>query len=340
MPWSPLRLRNCGWRVVTRRRVPWVLAGLAAAILVLHTAVWLAVTSRMIDAIPKVIQAAGYEGWTVLTRDPTRAGWPLEARVHMPGATASSELAGTRIMVGLDAVDLVLRPEWRPVLRIESGRTGRIRIGDTRAVPLRADRAVARVAFDPAVPAELAIHGLEAGSPGARIAAAQVVLRVAGGVVSGSVGPVTTDPPAPPPFDLGATLAARVQASPPFPVTETPQAGAAAWQAAGGRVRVHDLVLTWGKLRVEGSGEGGLDPALQPFGAADLRVQGGVETVDGASRAGLLAPGPASAVRAVLGLLTLAAHGGPVPLPVTLRDRTLTVATYKVLRLPPIEWAR
>lgn len=322
------------------RRLPVILAGLAAAVLAVDTAAWLVVTGRMLDTLPVALEEAGREGWTVRTGVPSRGGWPLAARVTLPGATAARDLGGTRIVLALDSVDLVLRPAWRPALRIEAGRAGSLQIGDSAAIPLRTDTAIVRVPFDQAAPTEVSLRNLVAGNPGSGLAIGLVALQGAGGVLSGSVGPITPDPPLPPPFDTGGTLNGRVHVVPPIPAKATPAASAAAWQAAGGRVQIPNVVLTWGPVRVEGRVEAGLDPALQPFGAADLRVQGAAEALDGASRAGLLAPGPASAVRAVLGLLTLAAHGGPVPLPVTLRDRTLMVAQFSVLRLPTIEWAR
>ena len=140
------------------------------------------------------------------------------------------------------------------------------------------------------------------------------------------------------PFDGSASLSLRVVVTQPFPATPTPAQSAALWQRAGGRVEVREFALRLASLAVDGSGEGGLDARLQPEGQATLRVAGAAAVLDAAAAAGLVAAGPASAMRAVLGLLTLAAHGGPVTLPVELADRTVTVARFPLLRLPVLDW--
>ncbi len=110
------------------------------------------------------------------------------------------------------------------------------------------------------------------------------------------------------------------------------------WRARGGRVTASSLEVRWGPLHATGSGDGGLDADLQPVGQAVLLIDGAPALVDAISREGVLPPGPASAIRAVLGLLVLAAGAGPIRLPVVLADRIVAVAGFPIARLATVVW--
>ena len=126
---------------------------------------------------------------------------------------------------------------------------------------------------------------------------------------------------------------------------------AAAWRDAGGRLDLRALALQWGPVRATGNAEFGLDPALQPSGRGRLSLNGVDETLRVMVDAGLLPAASASTLRALAGLQQRApapsgtlgdgAQGNGAPrleLPWLLRDRTLSVAGFSLLRLPLLDW--
>ena len=142
----------------------------------------------------------------------------------------------------------------------------------------------------------------------------------------------------PPPFGTGLLVSARVVTNQPFTPAETPQAAVRAWQTAGGKLGVPNIEVYWGPLHIAGSATASVDRDLQPEGQARLEVQGADSAVDLLANARVLPPGPASAVRAVIQLLSLAAHGGPVPLTITLSDGVVTAAGFPLTKIGAINW--
>ncbi len=117
---------------------------------------------------------------------------------------------------------------------------------------------------------------------------------------------------------------------------------AMAWRDAGGRLELRALDVVWGPVQAGGTGELTLDPTLQPTARATLRLAGLVETLDALLAAGLLTPANARGLRTMVQLLQLApAEPGPprLNLPLLLRDRTLSVAGFTLLRLAPLRWS-
>ena len=154
-----------------------------------------------------------------------------------------------------------------------------------------------------------------------------------------TAAPVVLDRALAPPFDRGFALTVGASLNPSLHDAATPRETAAAWQAGGGELTVPRLELQWGPVHMTGSGSAGLDVKLQPRGKATLRIDGAPEVLEAAARAGLVAPGPASAVRAVLGLLALASPGGAISVPVTLENGVLIAAQFPLLRLPQLDWS-
>ncbi len=323
-----------------RRRWPLWTASVLLVLAAAHTAAWLYVTARIRDGIPLFAAAAAREGWTISGGPPARAGWPLAATIHLPAVTAARPLGGTSVLVTLDQVAVTLRPQDPAHLLIDAGHAGTLRLGTADPLPLRAAAATLAAPLDGDGPVPLHLQDLVVGTASGGATVARLDATIRPGALAGTATGIQLVPPLAAPFDSGANLTLRLLATPPIPVADTPGQSAARWQAAGGRVTLPELLLEWGPLRLEGTLAGGLDPRLQPAGTASLRVAGALEVLEAASRAALVQPGPAAAIRAVLTLLTLAAHGGPIALPVTLQDRTVTAARFALLRLPLLDWDR
>ena len=259
------------------------------------------------------------------------------ATVRLPSVTAARVLGSTTLRWTAEWVDVSLAALRPSMLEASPGGAQTVGAKGGEALPFRADRMVVRSPLSGG-PVDLVVNGLAAGTASAGI-------RI--GAISGSLDPqglafeasgIAVSPSMAPPFDGTMELAAALTTNVPFRDRPTPGQSAAAWREAGGRVELTSLTLHWGKLVVEGSGSGGLDAQLQPEGRATLRVQGATETLDAMVRGGLVAPGPASAARAVLGLLAVAAHGGPVPVPVAVAGRIFTAAQFPICRLRSIDW--
>ena len=137
---------------------------------------------------------------------------------------------------------------------------------------------------------------------------------------------------------MGGNIALRLLVSPPFPVAADPAASAAQWQQAGAAISLPEFTVDWGPLMGSGHATGGLDAEMQPAGHGEVAARGIIELLDAAARAGLLAPSAAQAVRAVLGILTLAAPGTPLRLPLGLANGTIEVAQFPLVRVPRIDW--
>ena len=303
-----------------------------------HTAAWLIVTGRMEAALPGVSDAAARDGWRIEPGSVHRTGWPTRAAVRLDGVVATRDLHTTQLRWTTETLDLAITPADPFVLLVSPGGAQAFSAGGALPVTARADAMVARVPLrgGPVLAEARALSLHWPGGTALHVAHADA--RWEGLVLAVTAGGIVPAPAMAAPFDGAADVSLRVVGTRPLPVADTPAQSAALWQRAGGRVEVRELALHLASLSVEGSGDGGLDGQLQPEGRATLRVRGAAEVLDAAAAAGLVAPGPASAARAVLGLLTLAAHGGPVVVPVELSDRTLTVSRFPLLRLPVLDW--
>jgi hypothetical protein len=110
-----------------------------------------------------------------------------------------------------------------------------------------------------------------------------------------------------------------------------------AWRAAEGRLDLTRLALRWGKLDVVANAQLQLDAQLQPAGEGTVQAVGLPETFDALAAAGMMPAGTARAARAVAALMARPPDG-EVELPVTLAERTLSVARFPVARLPEMVW--
>ncbi len=115
-----------------------------------------------------------------------------------------------------------------------------------------------------------------------------------------------------------------------------------AWRDGGGTLTVRDLSLVWGPLAVGAAGRLALDQAMQPAGNGTARIVGYAETLDALVADGSIGRGAATAVKAVLMLLARpsATAGAPpeVDVPLHLEDRTLSVGTIPLLKIPEVSW--
>ena len=114
---------------------------------------------------------------------------------------------------------------------------------------------------------------------------------------------------------------------------------ARAWRDWGGALSVHDVHLEWGPANLRAETRLGLDQNLQPQGKGSATVTGWSQTVDALAAGGTIPAGMAQTVKMVLGLMAPGVSGqDTLTLPLTLKDRTLSVGKIPLTELRAIKW--
>lgn len=117
----------------------------------------------------------------------------------------------------------------------------------------------------------------------------------------------------------------------------------AAWREAGGLVDLARFGIHYGDLKMNGAGTLSLDPALQPVGAFTARIEGFQQTIAALTDRGIIDARVASKARMALAVLSHRAGDGSPPtlqLPLTVRDRALSIGPISLLLIPEIGWPR
>jgi hypothetical protein len=115
----------------------------------------------------------------------------------------------------------------------------------------------------------------------------------------------------------------------------------AAWRDSGGAVKAQRVTLTWGRLNLSGNGTFSLDSSLQPTATGTARVVDPSDTLSSLVARGVINRRTAFAANAVLALMEHAPEGGGAPvveIPLSIQDRTVSVASIPLARLPAIVW--
>lgn len=115
------------------------------------------------------------------------------------------------------------------------------------------------------------------------------------------------------------------------------------WRDAGGVVDVARLGIHYGELKLSGVGTLSIDDALQPAGAFNARVEGFQQTITALTNRGFIEPKVATRARMATAVLSRRDGDGAPPslqLPLTVRDRILSVGPLPLLKIPEIEWPR
>ena len=306
---------------------------------VAHTVTWFVVTRQIEAGIAPFVAAASAQGWHLEGAAPERAGWPWAASARIPSVVATRAFGTSTLRWRAESVLLTVSPLDPGQLAIAAEGNQTIEAGG-RSTPLHAAEATMHVPLDGNGPIAILVQHLSAGTETSGFVIGKLTGRITPTTLLLKASGANTVPPLPPPFAAPAAITLRLLTEKPFPPLQTPAASAAAWRDAGGTLAIPDLVLLWGPLTASGSGAIRLDADLQPEGEANLHILGAASVLDAAAKAGLLRPNPAAAARAVLGLLSLAAAGGPISLPVTLRDSTLTAAQFPLVRLQKLVWTQ
>lgn len=334
------------------------LVGFAAG----HALLWRAMADQLEAGWQSWVELRRAHGWQVEHAPPVRGGWPLAAtltvdRLRLAGGAAT--LPGGAALTAQRAVLRVELP-WLDRLEVTLPGQQRLRIGATE-FPFTADTLTATVPLErdtlPST-AELAAERLRIGLPGGGVELASARLTVQGSASATEAEPALEFtlfaegldlPPAASGDPLArfgrriATLSAELALSGPLPTGRAPDARAADWRDGGGTLEMRGLGLRWGPLGVLAAATLAFDEGLQPMGAGTLRLSGAAEALEAMVEAGLVGRRAAATARGVLPLLSRpsAQDGTPeIEVPLTLEDRTLSLARIPVMRFAPLEWPR
>ncbi len=305
------------------------------------TAAWWLATTRLAAAAEAWRQARAAEGYVATWAQVGRGGWPLRAVVVLPGITVATDTPGLPDALAwqADEVRLVYTP-WRPgelVLRLGGAQS--VQAGAAPAVAVTADRLEGTVGLGGETGVvTVSASGLLLPFPAGAVQAGSVGVRLQGTEMDVSVSRLSLPGHALPFGGAVAWLEAHARSTVAVPRLRDPRAALAAWQAAGGALRLDGVSLRWGKLDVTGQGTLGLDAAMQPAGSFAVRLTGFADAIDVLVRAGALTRNDGRVMATLLGLLSTPGPDGvaQAELPLTLRGRVLSTGALPLLRLPVV----
>lgn len=300
-------------------------------------------------------------GWTIRTGPLHAGGWPVAATLRTGEVSVTDGAAGAHGGLRWHSQHLLLRvPLLHPqTLTAYAGGLQHVQLADGPVIPFTAERLRAVVPLDTPSPGDrlhIRADGLRAGVPaGGQLADLAVGRLNATLAMDPTAGPDAaaasfavsgSDMSLPPNLHwaLGAQIArVSLQGTLSGPLRPAPDlAGrAAAWQQAGGALRLQHFGLHWGPLDLTGAGTVSLDGRLQPTATATLRIAGYAATLDRLARENVLSHPAVTAAKAVLSLMAQPAGNAAadtVQVPVTLQDGTLSVQRMPLLRVPPLDW--
>lgn len=310
------------------------LIGWLAGIALLHSLVWLGATELLSRGFGRWSEARQAEGWVLRHPEPARAGWPWRASLELAaldvtipsiGFTGPWAVQLAAVEIGVDAA-----------APLELRGTARLSALASPALPqATAENITARLPWRGTDPAELVLSRIALEGGGG--AAAARLLRHPDGRLSVSASSVDL------PDRIDAPLGRRIEgvgvvlrADPGWPGTDP-----AAWRASRSVLRIDELELAYGPLKVEGAGTVSLDADLQPEGRANLEARGLAEVLRLLVAAGRIRQRDAALGRLVLfGLERRAAPGteASVPLALDVSGRRLRANGFEVATVPLLVW--
>jgi hypothetical protein len=346
------------------RRFLIVLLAALAVLVGAHAALWRWGTARLASGFDGWAEAARAQGWTVSSGEKNAGGWPLAVELSVPALVVSGALPDMPVPLTWHAERVVVRVGLlhpRQLLLLPEA-TETLRLGEDADVPFTADRLVVTVPLDPGEPpssADLAATNLRVGTARDGAAAALTVALLAGhaawetaarpgeSAVHFALSAEEIGVPSPMPGGASAlgpriaSLALQGSLHGTLPPLADLAARAAAWRDGGGSLELVQVALGWGPLGVTGNATLALDEQLQPTGSGTLHLRGQNEALDALAAGHVVTPAAARVAGAMLGLLAHAPPGGGRPevdVPLTLRERTLSVGRIPLVRVPELVW--
>lgn len=312
-------------------------AALLSAILLVVTVLWYVACYRLET---NVREAAAAAGWGLAAGAANWGGWPAAAEITLTDVVVR---AGPDVIPPLTwtatRADLRLSA-WHPtVLTASASGTQTMTIGGSPPVPFTAQTLFATIDLTAHDPVRIIALSLGVTGPdGPVMVAATDLLVLPDGVsvdLSGMTLPGRAGQPIAPPIDA-LRLTGRI--APPIQPQPTASDSARRWRADDGKLDFESIALHWGPLDATGHATLELDEALQPVITGSVTAAGLGAVIEQLATTGAITRSAATAAKGMLAILSAPAGGGPVTLPVTLRDGIVSVARIPLLRLAPLRW--
>ena len=327
----------------SKSRLSIIVAGVVALVLAVDTAAWWFVTDRMQVEVAAWRQARIAEGAVVALGTPQRSGWPFEAVLTLPTVTLATDTPGQADAIAWrsEQVHLVYAP-WQPeTLNLMVDGSQALRFGEAAPVAVSVGQLDAHIPLNLAGQAQgivVAARELSVPTPrgSIRLGSVSVRLRQTDAFVS------ATDATLPGwSLPFGGTIASldfHARASGPIPDLRDLSAALTAWRDHGQTLAIDDLALHWGPLDVRGHASLRLDAAMQPEGSAAVQLTGFTEVLEALARSGAITRNDERVASTLLSLMARpgASDVAEADLPLTLKDRTLSVGMIPLLRVPPV----
>jgi hypothetical protein len=330
-----------------RRKLTIVLPCLLLAALVAgHTAAWFAGSRYLETGFNGWVAQRRAAGWQVEAGTPVRGGWPLAATLTVPDLALSAGPQGAlgRVSWRGERVMLSLAMTSPDRLGIDLVGAQSVRIAPGPDVPFTADRLRVEV------PLGRAEHAPTAGLEVRTLRAAGLTIGLLTGQIVAGAAPTLTlsaeaiDLPQGKPWAFGphiSSLAVDAAVRGGLPPPGALPAMAEAWRGTGGALDITHFALGWGPLGLVATAHLGFDDALQPVGTVDLHVIGYAKALEALAKERVITKDAALAATAVLTLLGRVPTDGGAPeveVPLTLRDRKLSMGRTPLLKVPEVVW--
>jgi len=319
---------------------------LLVALIAGHTTAWFAGTRYLDTGFNAWVAQRRAAGWQVAAGTLVRGGWPLAATLTVPDLALAAGPDGAPGRVSWHAEQVVLtltaiRPD-RLGIDLVGAQSLRIAPGPEQnfsADLLRVEVPLTRTA--PAPTAGLEVRNLRAPGLGIGLLTGQVVEAAAPRL---TLSAEAIDLPPGLPWAFGphiSSLAVDATMQGGFPPPGPLSAMAEAWRGTGGALDLTHLALGWGPLGLTATAHLAFDDHLQPAGTIDLHVIGYAKSVEALAAQHLITKDAAMAATAVLTLLARVPPDGGAPeveVPLTLRDRKLSMGRTPLVRVPELVW--
>lgn len=364
---QPFPRRSDGGRSARFRAAIATLLVLATLLVGLDTLAWFRLERSLDRHLDRFVLAARAAGWRFSARAGERGGWPLTASLtllHPSLRGAGSSHPGDIAWSG-DAVTLELSPlhPGRAIALAQGtqslsiARTARLRLllrfwGSRIALQLpgkRADPGSGELRLD--------AEALHVAAPGAgpddiaQVAGVTARLRwqaTSGATTAGTVPDAAAlslllrDIALPARLDAGtsrvlqkARLEARLLGRVDWQAAPFADA-LGQWQRSGGRFRIEEASIDWGRAAAAAGGEAALGADGTATGHFDLTLTDADEILRQMRDAGLVDPPTTLSAAAVIGLIAAGQDGPRVHLPLQLQDGLLRLGAIPLLQTGPL----
>ena len=325
--------------VVHRWRTSTAIAILALLVMAASGAAWWAITGEMTRELAAWQMLQRAKGIAVEFDRPSRTGWPFRAELLVPDISVSVSVMDNPASISWRTRQLrIVFAPWRPnSVSLQFDEHQHIQLGSVRLVDVAAKALIIRYPmFASKLPVSVDACGVTIQLPGqlAKLTSIAASIRPNEMTLSARDVDLSSDKPA---FGLSLNTLSFHTRWPAFPLDVTnPGIAIDTWRTNRLRLELDDVDLRWGPTDVHGTASIGIANDGQAEGEALGHITGFSDAVSSLRRAGIITDGNARVATTLLGLLAAPSSAGvpQVDLPITLRDRTVSVGAIPLIRLP------